>query len=143
MYKFILVSARMTIEPVSLHGNVRGLVLCSIFSSAFALRYSLPPFWILFQFVIPKPFISIVWMNSCNPLSVFVYCCSPGFSISFHLSLKHPVCVSFTTINLNLHLFEAQSLYVFIFISSLGFCHCPMLCCLLRVLIHVYGETKP
>lgn len=76
--------------------------------STFALRYSLPPFWIFFQFVIPKPFMSIVFVNLCNLLSVFVYCWPSGFSISFHLSLKHPVCVSFSTINLSLQLLRSS-----------------------------------
>lgn len=106
VFKFILVSGRIT-EPVSLHGNMHGLVLCSIFS-AFALRYSLPPFWVLFQLAIPKPFMSIVLMNLCNPLSVFECCCPFGFSIFFHLSLKHPVCVSSTTLNLNLQVWRSS-----------------------------------
>lgn len=74
----------------------------------FCTEIFLPYLWILFQFVIPKPFMSIVSMNLCNSLSVFVYCCPSGFTISFYLRFKHPVCVSFTTIDLNLQLLRSS-----------------------------------
>lgn len=47
-------------------------------------------------------------MNLCNPLSVFLYCWPSGFSIFLILNLKHPVCVSVTTINLSLQLLRSS-----------------------------------
>lgn len=136
-------SAKMTTEPVSLHGSMQGLALGSIYSLLLHWDILHLPFEFCSSLSIPKPFMSIVLMNLCNPLSVFVYCCPSGFSIPFYLSFEHPVCVSLATIDLNLQLLRSSHCLCSSSHPGLGFSLCPMLCCLLHVLIHVLGETKP